>query len=111
LNTVPLNSKEKKRTGLFLASSSLGIDASEQEYKMALRSFPETAIPIPQIDYNGIGDALRNKFNLGPHTYTSITACTSTANALLFAERMLQMGSKLQTGCETLTNAINSWVN
>lgn len=91
LQAIPLNAREKKRTGLFLASSSLGIDISEKEYKKALQENPQTAVPIPYVNYNGIGDALRNKFELGPHTYTSITACTSAANALLFAERMLQI--------------------
>lgn len=91
LKAIPLSAREKKRTGLFLASSSLGIDISEQEYKSALLENPQTAVPIPYVNYNGIGDALRNKFELGPHTYTSITACTSAANALLFAERMLQL--------------------
>ena len=88
----PLSDTERQRTGLFLASSSVGIESAEAIYRQQLQRDPGTAIPVPQAAYHEIGETLALEFGLSPCAYTVMTACTSAANALLFAHTMLQAG-------------------
>lgn len=92
LEAHPLSDAVRSRTGLFLASSSVGVESSEIIYREQLRNDPDTAIPVPNIAYNSLAETLAKEFGLSPFAYTVVTACTSAANALLFAHAMLLAG-------------------
>lgn len=78
---------------IFIGSSCFSISLFEAEYIAALAQDPATAIAMPTSGYCGI-DAIVRKA-LGHTTggiYMYNTACSSSANALLAATRMIQIG-------------------
>lgn len=92
LATAALSTGERSRTGLFVGSSSFDVGASEQSYQQQLQQTPETAVPLSLIGYGKLAQRLQREFALSPHIYTYSTACTSSANAALYAHRMLEAG-------------------
>ncbi len=95
LERHPLSEQERQRSGIFIGSSSFDINVSERIYAQALGQEPDVpahALPLPIIGYGKIAASLQAEFALGPHAQTHSTACTSSANALLNAHRMLQAG-------------------
>ena len=91
LDNHPLSTSERARTGLFIGSSSFDISVSEVIYKQDLKHSGD-AVPLPIIGYGKIAADLQSRFGLSPHSYTYSTACTSSANALLSAHRLLRAG-------------------
>lgn len=74
------------RLGLFVGSTSFAVDCYEALYQS------DKGIPIAQAGYNRDALWLRQELGLaGPH-YVFATACTSSVNGLLYAERMIQVG-------------------
>jgi 3-oxoacyl-[acyl-carrier-protein] synthase-1 len=91
LDRCPLSDSERAATGLFIGSSSFDINVSETLYSQELET-STTATPLPIIGYGKIAADLQESFGLSPHAYTYSTACTSSANALLSAHRLLKAG-------------------
>ncbi len=91
LGQCHLSDSERAATGLFIGSSSFDINVSETRYRQELKS-STAAVPLPIIGYGRIAAELQENFGLSPHAYTYSTACTSSANALLSAHRLLQAG-------------------
>lgn len=93
LDSAGLTTAERKRTGLFLGSSSFDVCVSELQYQVALRGpNPALAVPMPIIGYGKLAYDLGQQLAISVHRYTYSTACTSSANALLYAHRMLLAG-------------------
>jgi 3-oxoacyl-[acyl-carrier-protein] synthase-1 len=86
-----LSASERRRTGLFLGSSSFDVNVSEFLFHQQLRQ-GERPVPMPIVGYGKLAQRLGEKFSLSPQRHTYITACTSSANALLYAHRMLAAG-------------------
>lgn len=80
------------RTGLFLGSSSFDVGVSEQLYQQQLETDPQNAVPMPIIGYGKLAQNIGDYLQLSPYRFTYSTACTSSANALLYAHRLLQTG-------------------
>ncbi|WP_020208015.1 beta-ketoacyl synthase N-terminal-like domain-containing protein [Gilvimarinus chinensis] len=88
-----LNAQERKRTALLIGSSSFDVHISEQQYRQALESQgKDSAVAMPIIGYGKIAQRLGDSLGLGPVRSTYSTACTSSANALLYANRLIKQG-------------------
>ncbi|HEV8492986.1 MAG TPA: beta-ketoacyl synthase N-terminal-like domain-containing protein [Candidatus Angelobacter sp.] len=92
-----LDEAQRARTGLFIGSSSYDVGVSEANYFQALeqQSFAAgatDALPMGIVGYGKMAERLRAEFKLSPHCYSYSTACTSSANALLYAQRLLAAG-------------------
>lgn len=84
-----LSTVERQRTGLFLGSSSFDVNVSESLYRRQLRQ-REQAVPMPIVGYGKLAQSLGEQLGLSLQRHTYATACTSSANGLLYAHRMLQ---------------------
>lgn len=86
-----LSHRQRQRTGVFLGSSSFDVCVSEEHYQAQLKS-GQDAIPMSIVGYGKLAQRLQTLFGLGPHAYSYSTACTSSANGVLNAHRLLQAG-------------------
>lgn len=87
-----LDAGQRARTGLFIGSSSYDVGVSESTYRQALASDVTDPLPMGIVGYGKMAERLRCEFQLSPHCYSYSTACTSGANALLYAQRLLAAG-------------------
>lgn len=80
--------------GLFLGSSSLDIGICERDYAAALAAGEEPDAPMAQgrSGYGSLADAVAGRFGIEGPSLTVNTACSSSANAALYAARMIQSG-------------------
>lgn len=87
-----LNAEEIHRLPLFVGSSCFAIDQLESRYSAALAQHPETAVPMPLCGYQDIAILAQQLLGCAGETYAYNTACTSSANAVLGALRMIELG-------------------
>ncbi|HEY7885866.1 MAG TPA: beta-ketoacyl synthase N-terminal-like domain-containing protein [Cellvibrionaceae bacterium] len=93
LDHTGLDKQQRARTGLLVGSSSFNARASEVQYQRALDSDQaDQATAFPDIGYGKVAHQIQQALGLSAHVYTYSTACTSSANALLYAHRLLQAG-------------------
>jgi len=86
-----LSIAEIRRLPVFVGSSCFSIGLSESVYAEALQQHPENAVPMPVCNYQLIVSHVQRALGCAGDTYTYNTACTSSANALLHAVRMLEL--------------------
>jgi 3-oxoacyl-[acyl-carrier-protein] synthase-1 len=86
-----LDEAQRAHTGLFLGSSSFAVGAAEQQYRQSL-AMGEGAVALPHHHYGDMTRHLCNQFGLAAGEYTFSTACTSSANALLYAAQAVRAG-------------------
>jgi 3-oxoacyl-[acyl-carrier-protein] synthase-1 len=85
-----LDRRERAETALLIGTSSADISVSEARYRRQLRAGDPAALPLA--DSNSLGNvatAIRRRFGLRGPDYTFNTACTASANALLYAAELL----------------------
>jgi 3-oxoacyl-[acyl-carrier-protein] synthase I len=88
-----LDTAQRRRTALLLGSSSFDVQVSESLYRADLnRRGSEQAVPMPIVGYGKLAKQLGDKFGLSSQRHSYSTACTSSANAILYAHRMLTAG-------------------
>ena len=87
-----LTPEEMRETGLFIGSSSYDLHQSEISYKQQLEQGDPQAIPMPYTGYNRLGELICDRFGIAAEPFNINSACTSSANALLLAQGMLQQG-------------------
>ena len=87
-----LTAAEIRQLPLFIGSSCFSIGLSEIRYAAALVHRPETALPMPVCGYQDIAAIVQQTLGCAGDTYTYNTACTSSANAVLGALRMIELG-------------------
>ncbi|MGH8279840.1 MAG: beta-ketoacyl synthase N-terminal-like domain-containing protein, partial [Gammaproteobacteria bacterium] len=87
-----LTAADIRRLPLFVGSSCFSVGQSETEYAQALAWNPQHAHPMPLCGYQDIAVTVQQTLGCAGDTYTYNTACTSSANALLGALRMLKLG-------------------
>jgi 3-oxoacyl-[acyl-carrier-protein] synthase I len=88
-----LSAAEIRRLPLFIGSSCFSIGQSESHYAAALSAHPDTAMPMPLCGgYQLIAAIIQQALGIEGDIYTYNTACTASANALLGAMRMLELG-------------------
>ena len=94
LQACQFGEAERQRTSLFFGSSSFDVAVSEQQYRQQLDGeHPQDAVPMPIVGYGKLAQSTGQKLRLSPYRFTYSTACTSSANALLYAHRLLQTGA------------------
>ncbi|MGH8373503.1 MAG: beta-ketoacyl synthase N-terminal-like domain-containing protein [Gammaproteobacteria bacterium] len=88
-----LSAAEIRRLPLFVGSSCFSIGLSESQYAGELVRDPAAAMPMPLCGgYQLIAGIIQQELGIQGDFYTYNTACTSSANALLGALRMLELG-------------------
>lgn len=87
-----LTDAEVPSVPVFAGSSCFSIGLSELEFESVLKYAPEQAMPMPMCGYQDIANLARQAAGCVGETFTYNTACTSSANALLSAARMLELG-------------------
>lgn len=94
LAAAGLHDADVARAGLFLGSSSLDIADSETAYGAARRNDPEV-VPMAagRSGYGKLADTLAAELGLEGPRMTFNTACSSSANAALYAARMIDSGA------------------
>lgn len=87
INTSKLQPKELLECALFIGSTSMNVPCSEAIF----RENPNQNM-LSHIGYRKIGEHLCDQFNIGGELSFFTTACTSSANALLYAQRGITFG-------------------
>jgi 3-oxoacyl-[acyl-carrier-protein] synthase-1 len=88
LQAAGLSSSQRRNLSLFLGSSSFDIASEERRYRQAL-SESETAMPLAQAGMGNLAEHIRSRLRLRGEDYTFNTACTSSANALWYASKLI----------------------
>ena len=104
LAAAELSPAELRCTGLFLGSSSFDIGASEQQYRDALNDNAEALAMARSSSIGHLAGQLCVRFGLRGPDYSFNTACTASANALVYADAMIRSGAldhALVLGVET----------
>lgn len=93
LDAAELTRAERAAAGLFFGTSSFDISVSEAEYRGALQHSPTNAIALATLSsQGGLAAYLRERFELRGPDYSFNTACTASANALIYADAMIRSG-------------------
>ncbi|MGH8403417.1 MAG: beta-ketoacyl synthase N-terminal-like domain-containing protein, partial [Gammaproteobacteria bacterium] len=87
-----LTDAEVRQLPLFIGSSCFSIGLSESRYAAALATPSQKALPLPLCGYQDIAVLAQRALGNAGDTYTYNTACTASANALLDALHMLELG-------------------
>jgi len=87
-----LAAEEIRRLPLFIGSSCFSIGLSESLYAAALLQSPETALPRPLCGYQDFAVIAQRSLGCAGDVYMYNTACTASANAVLGALRMIELG-------------------
>jgi 3-oxoacyl-(acyl-carrier-protein) synthase len=90
LDAAGLSEAERRETVLLLGSSSVDIAASEAVYQRELRDGVETHPLMANSSLGELADRIRRRFNLAGADYTISTACTASANALVYADALVR---------------------
>ena len=87
-----LSVNEQREMALFVGSSSFDISVSEHAYQQA-QQVRGNAIPLGgSSSFGNLAEAIRHRFGLRGPEFSFNTACTSSANALWYASRMMAAG-------------------
>ncbi|MFO1349014.1 MAG: beta-ketoacyl synthase N-terminal-like domain-containing protein [Pseudomonadales bacterium] len=93
LNDAGLSAREQREMALFVGSSSFDISVSEHHYQQA-HSVSDSAIPLGgSPSFGKLASTLRQHYGLHGSEFSFNTACTSSANALWYASRLLATGT------------------
>lgn len=92
LDKAGLDRTARKNTAILLGSSSFDVNVSEQRYQADLLTRGDAAVPMPIVGYGKLANRLANELALGDYRLTYSTACTSSANALLYGQRLIRAG-------------------
>lgn len=104
VDAAELTAAEQCNMGLFLGTSSFDIGITEHHYRVALKA-NEHALAMEHSSTLGtLAVQLRQRFDLRGPDYSFNTACTASANALVYADAMIRRGAidhALVVGVET----------
>lgn len=92
LGKAGLNQAARQRTAILLGSSSFDVHVSEQLYEADLPQRGDAAVPMAVIGYGRLVENLGNELDLSAYRFSYSTACTSSANALLYGQRLISAG-------------------
>lgn len=92
LAAAKISYSERKNIALFIGSSSFDISKSEHIYQQEKRA-GNHSIPFGHSpSFGNLGETVRNRFSFYGPDFSFNTACTSSANALWYASRLIQAG-------------------
>jgi 3-oxoacyl-[acyl-carrier-protein] synthase-1 len=87
-----LSAAEVRSLPVYIGSSCFSIGQAEAEYAAALARDPAAAFPMPQCGYDWLAGLVQRSLGCHGESFTYNTACTSSANALMGAQRALRAG-------------------
>ncbi len=91
LEDAGLSADEIRSSALFFGSTSIDIPVFEETYRRSSLDGPKT-LSNESPGYGKIIDAVAERFGISGPRYTFTTACTSSANCLLYAASMIMSG-------------------
>jgi 3-oxoacyl-(acyl-carrier-protein) synthase len=86
-----LTDDELAETHLFFGSTSMDVPVFEGNYRKTSEAVSEMFLRSSN-GYGKIASAVMERFGIGGCSYTFTTACTSSANAFLYAASMIEQG-------------------
>lgn len=86
-----LSEAQRSKMALFVGSSSFDIASEERRYREELEVAPD-AIPLLECGMANLAQKIRKQLGLRGEDYTFNTACTSSANALWYAAKLIELG-------------------
>ncbi|WP_455206087.1 beta-ketoacyl synthase N-terminal-like domain-containing protein [Kaarinaea lacus] len=86
-----LDATELKQTAVFSGSTACDISDLEQQYQDDLQQDPE-AFPLYRSGFGVLAGYVADQYHLQGQEYSFNTACSSSANALMYAAHMIQAG-------------------
>lgn len=92
MDAAGLTEAERRETVLLLGSSSVDIPSSEAIYQRELRDGLDAHPLTSNSSLGELADRIRRRFNLIGADYTISTACTASANALVYADALVKSG-------------------
>jgi 3-oxoacyl-[acyl-carrier-protein] synthase-1 len=92
MDAAGLSEAERRETVLLLGSSSVDIPSSEAIYQRELRDGLDAHPLTSNSSLGELADRIRRRFNLVGADYTISTACTASANALVYADALVKSG-------------------
>lgn len=87
-----LSAAELRALPVFVGSSCFSVGVSEEGYRSALARHSSDAMPMPVCDYDYPARLAQQALGSVGETWAYNTACTSSANALLGALHVLELG-------------------
>jgi len=92
LESSQLDTAERAATGLFVGTSSFDISVSEAEYREGLLQNSQEIALAHRSSQGILANTLRQRYGLNGVDFTFNTACTASANALMYADAMIRSG-------------------
>ena len=86
-----LSPEQIMRMGIFIGSSSFDVGASELAYQQA-RKTNEDAVALEIAGFGAVAEMAREILAIKGPAFNFNTACTSSANAMLYAKQMIESG-------------------
>lgn len=93
LVAADLSNTDRRETVLLIGSSSVDIPVSEAIYQRELRDGVEAYPLTANSSLGELADRVRRHFGFRGGDYTISTACTASANALVYADALVRTGS------------------
>jgi len=92
VQSAQLTTQERYAMGLFVGTSSFDIGISEQEYREELQHHSAAMVMKTRSSQGMLGDTLRKRHGIHGPDFSFNTACTASANALMYADAMIRSG-------------------
>jgi 3-oxoacyl-[acyl-carrier-protein] synthase I len=92
LQKAQLSLHEQQRCGLFLGTSSFDIGTTEEHYRLSLQQDRNSLAMERSSSLGTLAIRIRQRFDLRGPDYSLNTACTASANALVYADVMIRSG-------------------
>ena len=87
-----ISPSEQRAMALCVGSSSFDISVSEHLYREELAG-GGSAVPLRSSSFANLAEHIRSRFDLAGEDFTFNTACTASANGLLYAARLVASGA------------------
>jgi 3-oxoacyl-[acyl-carrier-protein] synthase I len=92
LDEADLTTKQRRGTTLFIGSSSFDIAVMEQRYRTELITEGANAVALRNCGIGNLAVYIQQRFRLHGEDFSFNTACTASANALMYAAQMIRCG-------------------
>ncbi|MDO3387804.1 beta-ketoacyl synthase N-terminal-like domain-containing protein [Gilvimarinus sp. SDUM040013] len=91
LRDAKLDADARRQTALLIGSSSFDVHVSEQQYRTEIANLgSEQAVAMPIVGYGKLAERCGDELGLSPHRHTYSTACTSSANAMIYGKQLIE---------------------
>lgn len=92
IDAAGLTEAERRETVLLIGTSSVDISVAEAIYQRELRDGLDAHPMTTNCSIGALAERLRRRFGLAGPDYTISTACTASANALIYGDALVRSG-------------------